>query len=271
MTAEISSMATNANKKVYCRAALLTQCLLLSTAFAWRTDAAEPASAEQATRELTQPTSELEVGVGDVTQGSYKFGEYNGLQHEGAFPILNFDLAGGGLYNSDSLERWSARGADLGIDTRQLDVDYAQQGKFRIDLGYDQLRHNISDTYQTPYLGTGTDLLLLPSGWLKPRVPQVTPIISTTGRSRRSPAGERRDTSGQVAPRTRRSAPRSTPSSTPTFRPFTTTTCIPIATAGMRPGGESVAPLAVTRGVRQERRDGTQPLARSHPASRRTR
>jgi len=156
-------MAKNANKKIRCRAALLTQCVLLSTAFAWRADAAEPANGEQATRELTQPTSELEVGVGDVTQGSYKFGEYNGLQHEGAFPILNFDLSGGGLYNSDSLERWSARGADLGIDTRQLDVDYAQQGKFRIDLGYDQLRHNISDTYQTPYLGTGTDLLLLPS------------------------------------------------------------------------------------------------------------
>src|SRR6266403_18577 len=175
MTAEISSMATNANKKVRCRAALLTQCALLSTTLAWRADAAEPASGEQATRELTQPTSELEVGVGDVTQGSYKFGEYNGLQREGAFPILNFDLSGGGLYNSDSLERWSARGADLGIDTRQLDVDYAQQGKFRIDLGYDQLRHNISDTYQTPYSGAGTDQLLLPSGWLKPRVPQVNP------------------------------------------------------------------------------------------------
>src|SRR5437773_11178237 len=80
MTAEISSMATNANKKIRCRAALLTHCVLLSTAFAWRADAAEPASGEQAIRELTQPTSELEVGVGDVTQGSYKFGEYNGLQ-----------------------------------------------------------------------------------------------------------------------------------------------------------------------------------------------
>jgi len=166
-------MATNANKKLRCRTALLTQCLLLGAAFACRTEAAEPASGEQAIRELTQPASELEVGVGDVTQGSYKFGEYNGLQREGAFPILNFDLSGGGLYNSDSLERWSVRGAELGIDTRQLDVDYGQQGKFRIDLGYDQLRHNISDTFQTPYSGAGTDTLLLPAGWLKPIVPQV--------------------------------------------------------------------------------------------------
>ena len=52
MTAETSSMTTNANKKIRCRAALLPQCVLLSTAFAWRADAAEPASTEQATREL---------------------------------------------------------------------------------------------------------------------------------------------------------------------------------------------------------------------------
>jgi len=85
MIAETPSMATNANKKLRCRTALLTQCLLLGAAFACRTEAAEPASGEQAIRELTQPASELEVGVGDVTQGSYKFGEYNGLQREVRF------------------------------------------------------------------------------------------------------------------------------------------------------------------------------------------
>ena len=103
MTAEIFSMTTNANKKVRRRAVLLTQCVLLGTAFAWRADAAEPASGEQATRELTQPTSELEVGVGDVTQGSYKFGEYNGLQHEGAFPIRSEERRVG----KECRSRWS--------------------------------------------------------------------------------------------------------------------------------------------------------------------
>jgi len=262
MTAEISSMATNANKNIRCRAALLTQCVLLSTALAWQADAAEPASGEQATRELTQPTSELEVGVGDVTQGSYKFGEYNGLQHEGAFPILNFDLSGGGLYNSDSLERWSARGADLGIDTRQLDVDYAQQGKFRIDLGYDQLRHNISDTYQTPYLGTGTDLLLLPSGWLKPRVPQVNPNnLNDRALSPITGLASAVTTTGQVAPpnAAQRAAVNAIINAdVPAFHHYNLYTNRYRWNAGL--AVNLSRHWQFTAGVRHERRDGTQPL-----------
>src|SRR6266513_1943930 len=262
MTAETSSMTTNANKKTRCRAALLTHCVLLSTAFAWRADAAEPASGEQAIRELTQPTSELEVGVGDVTQGSYKFGEYNGLQREGAFPILNFDLSGGGLYNSDSLERWSARGADLGIDTRQLDVDYAQQGKFRIDLGYDQLRHNISDTYQTPYIGAGTDLLLLPSGWLKPNVPQVNPNnLNDRGLSPITGLASAVTRTGQVAPpdATQRAAVNAIINAdVPAFRNYNLYTNRYRWNAGM--AVNLSRHWQFTAGVRHERRDGTQPL-----------
>src|SRR6267143_2612159 len=262
MIAETPSMATNANKKLRCRTALLPQCLLLGAAFACRAEAAEPASAEQAIRELTQPAGELEVGVGDVTQGSYKFGEYNGLQHEGAFPILNFDLAGGGLYNSDSLERWSVRGAELGIDTRQLDVDYAQQGKFRIDLGYDQLRHNISDTYQTPYLGTGTDLLLLPSGWLKPRVPQVNPNnLNDRALSPITGLASAVTTSGQVAPpnATQRAAVNAIINAdVPAFHNYNLYTNRYRWNAGL--AVNLSRHWQFTAGVRQERRDGTQPL-----------
>ena len=44
------------------------------------------------------------------------------------------------------------------------------QGKFRLKFSYDEMRRNRSDTYQTPYLGTGTDTLTLPSTWLVPNV-----------------------------------------------------------------------------------------------------
>src|SRR5258708_11990210 len=93
MTAEIFSMTTNANKKVRRRAVLLTQCVLLGTALAWRADAAEPASGEQATRELTQPTTERVCGVGDLTQVADKFAADTAIHTKGAFPILNFDLS----------------------------------------------------------------------------------------------------------------------------------------------------------------------------------
>ncbi|TLY60674.1 MAG: MtrB/PioB family decaheme-associated outer membrane protein [Gammaproteobacteria bacterium] len=163
----------NNSVRVRTAIAAAVQGALLSLAPARPAPAAEPASGAEAVAQLTQPSGELEVGAGDVTKGSYKFGEYNGLEHEGLFPILNFDLSGGGSYDSDSVRRWDVRGADLGVAARELSLDYREQGKFRIDLGFDQLRHNISDSYQTPYLGTGSNTLHLPLNWLKPSVPQA--------------------------------------------------------------------------------------------------
>ena len=58
--------------------------------------AAEPLSGPEAVAALTQPESEVEVGVGAVTGDSYKFGEYNGLQRKGAFGIGNLSLSGAG-------------------------------------------------------------------------------------------------------------------------------------------------------------------------------
>ena len=139
----------------------------------WQAPAAEPLSGPDAVADLTQPSSEVEVGVGAVTQDSFKFGEYNGLQRKGAYGIGGFSLSGGGQYDSDSDSRWDLLGSELGLDTRQVQGDFREQGRFQVDLGYDQLRHNISDTYQTPFLGTGSSVLQLPSDWLKPIVPQV--------------------------------------------------------------------------------------------------
>jgi MtrB/PioB family decaheme-associated outer membrane protein len=125
-------------------------------------------------RELTQPTSVLEAGLGYVTQDSFKFGEYNGLFRKGAFGILNLDVRGGGTWDSNDPTRWRIVGTDLGLEDRDLHVEYGQQGTFRVNVGYDELRRNRSDSYQTPYLGAGTDTLTLPPGWIKPIVPQVS-------------------------------------------------------------------------------------------------
>jgi len=124
--------------------------------------------------ELTQSASTVEAGVGSVSTSSFKFGEYNGLQDRGAFAIGNFDLRGGSRYDSDNATRWAVKGRDLGLDTRAVSLDYGKQGTFRFGIGYDELRRNFSDSYQTPYLGVGSSDFSLPSNWLKPRVPQVS-------------------------------------------------------------------------------------------------
>jgi MtrB/PioB family decaheme-associated outer membrane protein len=136
--------------------------------------AAQAADADNAARQLTQPTSEIEAGVGYVSQDSFKFGQYNGLFNKGFYGIFNFDVRGGGDYGSDDPTRWSVTGTDLGLDTRDVSAHYGQQGRFRLDFNYDELRANRSDTYQTPYLGAGSNNFTLPSNWVKPIVPQVS-------------------------------------------------------------------------------------------------
>lgn len=134
--------------------------------------------------ELVRPTSTVEIGVtytnpnndnrGANSKGNdtaYKYGEYNGLQRKGATAIGNIDLRGG-AYDSDDATRWRVTGTDLGLETRNLSVEYGVQGKFRVNIGYDELLRNRSDTYQTPYGGTGSNHLFLPNNWIVPIVPQ---------------------------------------------------------------------------------------------------
>jgi MtrB/PioB family decaheme-associated outer membrane protein len=136
----------------------------------------------------TKPTSTLEIGPGAVGDGSYKAGEYNGLEKKGAFGIGNLDWRGGAAgYNSDSTLRWRIKGTDLGLETRNASAQIGQQGKFRLTFGYDELRRNRSDTYQTPFSGTGSNVLTLPGSWIVPTVAgssganNVTNIVSARG------------------------------------------------------------------------------------------
>jgi MtrB/PioB family decaheme-associated outer membrane protein len=117
----------------------------------------------------TKPST-VEVGAGAVSQGSYKAGEYNGLENKGAFGIGNIDLRSSTPFDSASALRWRIKGNDLGLETRSLSAQIGVQGSFRFNFGYDELRRNRSDTFQTPYNGTGTNMLTLPGTWQVPTV-----------------------------------------------------------------------------------------------------
>jgi len=138
--------------------------------------AAQAADVDPAVKALTQPTNSVEAGIGYVSEDSAKFGQYNGLFNKGPYGIFNFDWRGGAGYDldSDSAVRWKLLGTDLGLDTRTLYGEYGQQGTFRIFAGFDELRSNYTDTYQTPFNGVGSNRLTLPGNWIKPIVPQVS-------------------------------------------------------------------------------------------------
>ncbi len=174
-----------------------------------RSGAQEPAAGataavpDPAVIALTRPTNSFDIGGGNVSSSSYKFGEYNGLQEKGGFFLGDLDVSGGGSYDSDSVTRWNLRANDVGLQASDATFDFKEQGRFKFNLGFDDWRHNLSDTYQTPYLGLGSTDLSLPPDWQKPIVPQVNKT-SLNYRSLSPVAGQGSavSPSGQVVPPT---------------------------------------------------------------------
>ena len=122
--------------------------------------------------EQTRPHNRSQIGAAGVSVKSFKFGEYNGLNKFNAFAVGNFDLNGGALYDSNDTWRWHFEGSSLGLETRNGILDFGKQGKIQFRFAYNTLMANTSDSYQTPFLGVGTDTLTLPSNWIVPLLPQ---------------------------------------------------------------------------------------------------
>ena len=142
------------------------------------------AAVPEATTATTQTTPEKRIqgGVGGVSSGSFKFGEYNGLENSGPFGIGNLDLRGGAAYDSKDTWRWRLQGSNLGLENRYTSLEFGNQGKYQFRLVYNEILANTSDSFHSPFLGIGTGNLTLPSNWIEPIVPQ----ISTTALNLRS-------------------------------------------------------------------------------------
>jgi len=93
-------------------------------------------------------TNQIEFGALYNSEDSSKFGEYTGLDEEGVKALGNLSILG-----SDGTLRWNLLGNDLGTTSRSINGLLSVPGKWELSAGYDGLRHNISDTYQTPQLG----------------------------------------------------------------------------------------------------------------------
>ena len=116
---------------------------------------------------LTQPQSSVQVEAISVSTSSAKFGEYNGLNKMGNYPNGALSIKGGSGYTNNEqgeTTRWSVTGDNLGLTTRSAGAEISNQGSWSLGVGFDQLQHNISDNYQTPYQGKmGGNGFTLPS------------------------------------------------------------------------------------------------------------
>ena len=116
---------------------------------------------------LKNPTNTIEIGAENVSQSSAKFGEYTGLNKSGGTVIGNFSVRGGDVYgDGNGTRNWSFNGSNLGTTSRALGASVGNQGSWSVGVGYDELQHNLWDTYKTPYQGSmGGNTFTLPAGF----------------------------------------------------------------------------------------------------------
>lgn len=160
---------------------------------------AMPAQAEDDAAALTNPTNTVEVGVSDTSKSSAKFGEYNGLNKSGAKAVVNVNARGGDYGDSNGTKRWAISGTDLGTTSRALGVSVDNQGSWNFGIGYDELQHNLWDTYKTPYIGSmGGNSFTLPASLLPPVISTVAAGTTPVGTDRASALAAINAASNQV-------------------------------------------------------------------------
>lgn len=148
---------------------------------------------------LKNPTNTVEVGATNTSQSSAKFGEYNGLNKSGAKAVANVSVRGGDYGDSNGTKRWAISGTDLGTTSRALGVSVDNQGSWSVGIGYDELQHNLWDTYKTPYVGSmGGNRFTLPTSLLPPVISTVAAGTTPVGTDRASALAAINAASNQV-------------------------------------------------------------------------
>jgi MtrB/PioB family decaheme-associated outer membrane protein len=104
-------------------------------------------------------TGTVEVGVGAVSDASARFGDYTGLQKQGAHLVLGgaVNVRGDNGYFAD------LNGSDLGLDSRRLAARSGREGLYTLRLGVAEIPRHFADDAVTPFVGNGSSLLTLPA------------------------------------------------------------------------------------------------------------
>jgi len=99
----------------------------------------------------------------DVSDDSARFGDYTGLDEEGARINAGADM----VYRAGSGYAITLDARDLGLDSRSLALQAGRQGRWTVDLSWDELPRRLDDSVSTVYEGLGSSRLTLPSNWVR--------------------------------------------------------------------------------------------------------
>ncbi len=105
---------------------------------------------------------DTDLGAGYVSDDSFKFGDYTGLNDNGVFLVGDVSAD----YWGTSGDRWQLAGRNLGLESRSINVNGGRQGRYELRFSYDKIPHNLFESGRTPYMNPGTADLTLPDNWL---------------------------------------------------------------------------------------------------------
>lgn len=97
--------------------------------------------------------SSIEVGVGAVSDDNLRFGRFSGLNEEGAYGLVDIDLSS----RAEATGTWfRLHGRNLGLESREMRVDYERQGQWGYSLDFSQTPRYNSYIYNTTLTGIET-------------------------------------------------------------------------------------------------------------------
>jgi MtrB/PioB family decaheme-associated outer membrane protein len=102
----------------------------------------------------------LEPSLGYVSDRSFHFGNYTGLEDAGLLP----DLSGAVRQRGADGTAWDMHLQDMGRDARQVGLRGGRQGLYRVSLGHESLPRLLAADSRSPFTGT---TLVLPPGWVR--------------------------------------------------------------------------------------------------------
>jgi MtrB/PioB family decaheme-associated outer membrane protein len=111
----------------------------------------------------TEYEASADLGGTYVSDDSARFGRYNGYNEKGGYGVI--DAAGKSRSEDGKYVSYELR--DLALDTRFARITAGLESGLAATLFYDEIPANIFDTTTTSYLGAGSGVLKLPSGWVK--------------------------------------------------------------------------------------------------------
>jgi MtrB/PioB family decaheme-associated outer membrane protein len=103
------------------------------------------------------------AGALNVSDDSARFGDYTGLDEQGTYVDADADLK----YRADDGYAVAVDARKLGLDSRTIDVRAGRRGSWVVDLSWDELPRRLDDSGRTIYSGLGSNVLTLPSGWVR--------------------------------------------------------------------------------------------------------